>query len=939
MKVKKKLAGLMAVAVTATTLPGSIFSVPGTVEAATEITGLPTAKYEMDFDDNLNVTGASGVTSTAQVKGRTEYQENVTYSEGRRGSALDTKGEYGIVFGDVELDGTYTISTWVYMKSQPGNFSPIVVVAHPGISEDWLAMAGALQSPNYILWCEGQDLTGDLGTAPLKLNQWVNYTLTVDGTTATLYENGKQVIKDTDDAVPTDSEKKEIEIGVNYWDPTPDCLYDDMKIYDEVLSAEQVEALYGGTAVAINAPAQNVRVNKTMEMDADVISSEDDIKIEWSSNSDCLTVDSNGVVTGQTEGTATITAKVMNGEDELASDSMDITVLPERGKLIADFTFDSWEEGFQGAGATAAQIYPDGGNIKLTSVENRGSVLEFTEPQGDDNDGLSITNDEGTGVLDGVKEFTVSYDSFSNGGWFDAWVFYADGKGDTSTNSYISIREESQTAIKAGRSGEDFSVDSGSAGAWKHVDVVFGQHKTEIYVNGQMMGSCENNVTPIECIGNETDVRIGDSNFAGESWIGMLDNFKIYDYALTAEEIASTPVSSVTVSSVSGADTVYAGNTLQLNAQTAPENATDKSVEWTSSDPEVATVDSTGLVTTKTAGSVTITATAKDKDGKSGSLDITVKEALTHHERVEATCVNAGNIEYWSDGEGNKYSDAEGTQPVSDVTIPATGHDYISSGKWKATDDGYSIDVTFTCKKGDDTATVSPQVTSTQKDRVTIYTAVAEYNGKQFTYTYEVQDRYTLTVVNGKIAGVDVTTNQYGYNDVVTVVADEEKDGQYFAGWYIGDTLVSSKATYTFCIAEDKTLTAKYEDKKTEEKAAVSMRMSDREDIGSGAERVVATVEWSVPSDYTMVGAGLVRSYTENAEDMLTLDKVDGSSIRQNKTTAWCKNGSYKLTVNMSPTTKLNSLYARGYLIYEDAEGVEHTIYTDVFESPATSQN
>lgn len=62
--------------------------------------------------------------------------------------------------------------------------------------------------------------------------------------------------------------------------------------------------------------------------------------------------------------------------------------------------------------------------------------------------------------------------------------------------------------------------------------------------------------------------------------------------------------------------TIAMGEQLQLAATVSPETATDKTVMWTSSNHNVATVDGNGLVTGVTEGTVVITATSNDGDKK-----------------------------------------------------------------------------------------------------------------------------------------------------------------------------------------------------------------------------------------------------------------------------------------------------------------------------------
>ena len=82
------------------------------------------------------------------------------------------------------------------------------------------------------------------------------------------------------------------------------------------------------------------------------------------------------------------------------------------------------------------------------------------------------------------------------------------------------------------------------------------------------------------------------------------------------------PAPGVTWVAISPAENfeLYVDETKQLTAVVAPETATDKTVVWTSSSPNVATVEN-GLVTAVSTGSARITATA---GGKSASVNVTV---------------------------------------------------------------------------------------------------------------------------------------------------------------------------------------------------------------------------------------------------------------------------------------------------------------------------
>lgn len=118
-----------------------------------------------------------------------------------------------------------------------------------------------------------------------------------------------------------------------------------------------------------------------------------------------------------------------------------------------------------------------------------------------------------------------------------------------------------------------------------------------------------------------------------------------------------------------------------LIATVEPDNATNKNVNWESSDTSIATVDASGKVTAISAGSATITAIAADGSGKSASCSVTVTHGnMVHTPKKDATCTADGNEEYWTCGTcGKIFSDAEGKTEIelSATVIPATGHHYI----------------------------------------------------------------------------------------------------------------------------------------------------------------------------------------------------------------------------------------------------------------------
>ena len=124
---------------------------------------------------------------------------------------------------------------------------------------------------------------------------------------------------------------------------------------------------------------------------------------------------------------------------------------------------------------------------------------------------------------------------------------------------------------------------------------------------------------------------------------------------------------------------IKAGETLAIEYAITPEDATDKSLIWQSSDEAVATVDANGVVTALSAGKVTISAVTNDGSKKQAKVNLYIPSLCCETTQLDLT-----------DPAGADFTlDYFGTDWENDVTVKTTGKAF----SYKITREGTKVTV------------------------------------------------------------------------------------------------------------------------------------------------------------------------------------------------------------------------------------------------------
>ena len=155
----------------------------------------------------------------------------------------------------------------------------------------------------------------------------------------------------------------------------------------------------------------------------------------------------------------------------------------------------------------------------------------------------------------------------------------------------------------------------------------------------------------VEVVSSSEAVVVLDNNDGSYDVVGLNG---VQNATITVKSVDNPAISStITVNvrelvkniKVSGTQQMFVGNTINLSAQVTDATATDKSVTWSSSDENIATVSQNGVVLGKAPGMVQITATAKDGSEASGFIDISVDKISVEQLAAKDITIEIGQSE------------------------------------------------------------------------------------------------------------------------------------------------------------------------------------------------------------------------------------------------------------------------------------------------------
>ncbi len=331
----------------------------------------------------------------------------------------------------------------------------------------------------------------------------------------------------------------------------------------------QQELLKRPTSVTLAPATSTIDVGGSVTLTADVLPATADKTVTWTSSNTAVATVSNGVVKGLSAGSATITVKTVNGLSATAT----VTVRPETTGVTLS--------------QTSATLDP-GQTLTLTATVQPENSVNKTVTWTSSNTAVATVNAQGvvTAVAKGTADITVK-----------------------TVNGHTAV---CKVTVRSVAESVTISQTSATLDAGQTLTLTANVLPEDAIDKSVTWTSSNTAVATVSTQGVVTAVAKGTADITVKTVNGHTAVCKV-----TVRPIAQ----SVAISQTSA--TLDAGQTLALTATVLPDDAVDKSVTWTSSNTEVATVNTKGLVTAVAKGTADIT--VKTVNGHSAVCTVTVR--------------------------------------------------------------------------------------------------------------------------------------------------------------------------------------------------------------------------------------------------------------------------------------------------------------------------
>ncbi len=348
-----------------------------------------------------------------------------------------------------------------------------------------------------------------------------------------------------------------------------------------------------------------------------------------------------------------------------------------------------------------------------------------------------------------------------------------------------------------------------------------------------------------------------------------------------------TPVKGITLSVSS--KTIYVGDpSLDISAALTPANATDKSLEWSSSDPEVASIAPGAalhaVIKPLKPGKTTITATTKD-GGFTASCEVTVKR------HVSGVSLNKASLTLYV-GETESLAATVAPEDASDKSVVwSSGNSAVASvsnGKVTANKPGSAVIKVVTndlSKEAACTVTVKRHAESVELSQKEIKLYLGE--NRSLTATVLPSDasdkNVTWSSSNPNVATVSTAGNVVSKSIGTTVITVKTADGGHQASCHV--TVLEPVVYATSLILAPQTLSMNID-----ESSSLTLQMlpanANEALVWESDNESVAKV---VNGDVTAVGVGVAKikvkgkNVTSNEVTVTVIDKFAVTGVKLNE--------------------------------------------------------